>query len=185
MQKQIFQQFSELITSQKHEKALTLIEEALKSKTNNVDLIGLKGVALFHLRDLTCLQWMDKAVLLEPKNPFRYSSRAYIKDVLGATEDAVKDYITAIELDPLDHIAYNNLGLLEEKLGRKTKSQQHFNAADALAGIPQKPAYSFPHQLTDALLKPKTKWQNIFEIFSSVKGWSEFFTFVKGRLKKN
>lgn len=185
MQEQIFQQFSELIASQNEEKALILIEDSLKTDLQNADLIGLKGVALFHLRDLSCMQWLDKAVLMEPENPYRYSSRAYVKDALGDTEDAIKDYTIATKLDPLDMVAHNNLGLLEEKLGRKNQSLQHFTTADELAGVPPKPAYSFPHQITDDSLNPKSKLKNIFEIFSSAKGWSEFFTFVKGRFKKN
>jgi len=184
MQENIFDQFSKLIAIQSADKALLLVENALKTQPDNVDFIGLKGVALFHLQDLTCMQWLDKAVTLEPKNPYRYSSRAYVKDALGDTKAAIEDYTIAIELDPLDEVAHNNLGLLEEKMGHKTKSLQYFKTADDLAGVSQNPNYSFPTKHSNVLKKPKTKWKTIIEIFSSSKGWMEFFTFVKGRLKK-
>ncbi|MCE2777491.1 MAG: tetratricopeptide repeat protein [Algoriphagus sp.] len=51
---------------------------------------------------------------------------------------AIADYEKAIELDPEDAVAYNNLGLVEEKMGRKEKAQQNFTKADALSGYPPK-----------------------------------------------
>ena len=38
----------------------------------------------------------------------------------------------AIKLDPEDAVAYNNLGLLEEKLGYEEQAKRRFEIADAL-----------------------------------------------------
>ena len=38
-----------------------------------------------------------------------------------------------IEIDPEDAVAYNNLGMLEEKLGRNTKANTRFEKADEIS----------------------------------------------------
>jgi tetratricopeptide (TPR) repeat protein len=67
---------------------------------------------------------------------------------------AIADYEKAIELDPEDAIAYNNLGIVEEKLGRKEKAQQNFNKADALAGYPPKKETADLPEIGTAKSKP-------------------------------
>jgi tetratricopeptide (TPR) repeat protein len=98
------------------------------------DFIFEKGVILFHAgKKGLALMEMDKAVSLEPENPYRYAGRAYIKDGLGDIHGAIADYETAIRLDPEDSVSHNNLGLLQEKLGWKEKADRNFNRADSLA----------------------------------------------------
>lgn len=104
--------------------------------SNKADLQSEKGVTLFH-QQLTfeALQCMNTAVDLQPQNPYRYSSRAYIKDALKDLDGAIADYQKAIELDPEDAIALNNLGMLEEKKGNLKKAKQHFDKSDELEGV--------------------------------------------------
>ena len=78
---------------------------------------------------------MDYALGLEPNNPYRYSSRAYIKDWIGDIKGAIADYEVAVKLDPEDSIAYNNLGLLQEKLGYVDKAKSNYKRADQIAGV--------------------------------------------------
>jgi Flp pilus assembly protein TadD len=75
---------------------------------------------------------MDEAIRLQPLKSYRYSSRAYIRGHVGMVKKAIDDYRKAIELDPDDAIAHNNLGLLEEKLGYIEQSQRRFKLADEL-----------------------------------------------------
>jgi tetratricopeptide (TPR) repeat protein len=89
-------------------------------------------------RNEEAIEELDRAANLDPNNPYRYSSRAYLKDRIGDLAGAIADYEKAIELDPEDAVAYNNLGLVEEKMGRKEKAQQNFTKADALSGYPPK-----------------------------------------------
>ena len=84
---------------------------------------------------------MNKAQELEPRNPYRYSSRAYIKDAIGDLEGAIADYKKCIELDPQDAVAHNNLGMLEEKLGRKKKADNHFKKADEISKDEKSPFF--------------------------------------------
>ena len=84
---------------------------------------------------------MNKAQELEPRNPYRYSSRAYIKDAIGDLAGAIEDYKKCIELDPLDAVAHNNLGMLEEKFGRKQKAEKHFKKADEISKDEKSPFF--------------------------------------------
>ena len=91
------------------------------------------AVTQFHLKQLmNALANMNKAQELEPRNPYRYSSRAYIKDAIGDLAGAIEDY-KMHELDPQDAVAHNNLGMLEEKFGRKQKAEKHFKKADEIS----------------------------------------------------
>ena len=60
-----------------------------------------------------------------------------MKDRIKDYHGAIADYEQAIALDPEDAIAYNNKGLVEEKLGRMEKAKASFKRADALDGRPQ------------------------------------------------
>jgi len=98
------------------------------------DLYSERGVSYFHLKDyIAAVIDMDKAVELEPENPYRYSSRAYIKAYLDI-DGAIADYRKTIQLDPKDEIAYNNMGLLSENRGNFKQAKQSFKKSDELSG---------------------------------------------------
>ena len=107
---------------------------AIESEPGVADHHEQAGISFFHSGDKeNALFHYNKAQQLDPRNPFRYASRAYIRDSMGDTEGAIADYRIAIELDPEDAVAHNNLGLLEEKLGYKQASEMRFKRADELA----------------------------------------------------
>ena len=54
-----------------------------------------------------------------------------LRDIQGA----IADYEKAVELDPEDAITLNNLGLLEEQIGRMQSAKERFAAADAMDRI--------------------------------------------------
>lgn len=113
--------------------ALFSFEESLKEKMD-AQVLSDKGVCLFHLGQLLpALDCMNKAQQMEPNNPYRYSSRAYILERLGKVDKAIEDYEKCIALDPDDAVAHNNLGLLEQKQGRLEKAKQHAKKADGLS----------------------------------------------------
>jgi len=56
-----------------------------------------------------------------------------VKDRMGDIDGGIADYEIAVKLDPDDAIAYNNLGMLQEKLGYKKASERNFKKADTLA----------------------------------------------------
>ncbi|TAH22492.1 MAG: tetratricopeptide repeat protein [Cytophagales bacterium] len=118
----------------KYSEALINFDKALAENPYDASCMSDKAVALFHLdKKAESLALLDHAQKLEPANPYRYSSRAFVKDAMGDLQGAILDYQKAIELDPEDMVAYNNLGLIEEKLGYKEAAKKKFAEADALA----------------------------------------------------
>lgn len=106
----------------------------LKRLPDEATLLCDRGISHFKNKNIeAALKDMNKAVELEPDNPFRYSSRAYIRtrsDVNGA----MVDYEKAIELDPKDEISYNNLGLLQENAGRMKAAKKNFKKSNEAIG---------------------------------------------------
>lgn len=188
MEKAYFTQFSTLIGAQKYDEAFRFTNSLIAKDANNPDYLGLSAVAKFYIKDMTCLADLDKAISLEPDNAYRYSSRAYILDALGDTAGAVNDYLKAIELDPSDLVALNNLGILEEKLGRKQQAESRFNASDELLGLEKKEGrYHFPEKNLQSQLnelKGNSRWSVMKNVFTSRKGLEDFFRFISSKFVK-
>jgi Flp pilus assembly protein TadD len=180
--------------SGKFDEAIYWFTMAVSIDQNDADLFSERGVAHFHLGKLNeALADMNRARDIEPNNPYRYASRAYIRDAMGDVEGAVKDYQQAIFLDPDDAVAHNNLGMLEEKLGRHSKAKALYALADQLAGDDRGIQTS---HATEALEQPKniqsainrerssqTLWTEIRNVFSSKKAFTDFITFVRNGFK--
>lgn len=174
--------------------ALKLLNDLIHEFPNNAEYTSERGVVYFHLKNKKmALADMDKAVELEPKKSYRYSSRAYIKGGFGKTEEAIEDYRIAIELDPDDAIAYNNLGLLQEQLGYKDKAKLSFKNADKLAGInrgreelgiegEEIPTRNIQKEIEEEREKT-TLWSTIKSL-NSKEGKESFVRFVKSGFKK-
>lgn len=119
-----------------YDKSLTDLENVVNLLPNDATMISERGVTKFHLKDLKgALNDLDLAQELEPENPYRYSSRAYIRGAVKDVVGAIEDYQKSLVLFPDDPIALNNLGLLEEQLGRTQAAQMNFDEADKLSGI--------------------------------------------------
>jgi tetratricopeptide (TPR) repeat protein len=161
-----------------------------------------RGVVLHLLgRNEEALTELDRAANLDPKNPYRYSSRVYLKDRIGDFLGAIADYEKAIELDPEDAVAFNNLGLVEEKLGRKEKAKDYFEKADSLSGYPPKKEMEVtpsvtpnqteipkPTRSTTQVSKPKLTAGHFLEvvqgIFTKSEVRKEFISYIKGVFSK-
>ena len=100
------------------------------------NLLHDRAVCLFQLgRKTESLDLLNRAAALEPDNPYRYASRAWIRAAMKDVDGAIEDYRKALELDPDDAITLNNLGLLEEQYGMRKVAQERFRRADTLSGI--------------------------------------------------
>jgi tetratricopeptide (TPR) repeat protein len=108
----------------------------------------------------------------------------------------------AIRLDPEDLVAYNNLGLVYEKLGYKEKSKRSFEKADQKLSNGTKPntdeAAGFPEikkrsSIAKDAVSNKAKFkatgrslnymQTLKNVFSTKTGFADFISFLKGKPK--
>ena len=170
--------------------ALSEFDTLLSKGVRDGDLLHDRAVCIFQLgRKKEALQQLDEAVALEPDNPYRYSSRAWIRAALKDVDGAIEDYRKALELDPDDAITLNNLGLLEEQYGMRKSAQERFRRADTLMGIlkdagvdPPEPQGS-PSPSLDAKRKedpPKNSlWREMGAVFTNSSRRKEFLTFIR------
>lgn len=189
------------IDAQKYDKALSAFNEALKKAPNHPDILSHRGVCYLHLNQKkNCLDDLNLSLQLQPDYSYRYASLAYAKDYFGDIDGAIAAYEKAIELDPEDAIAYNNLGLLQEKKGYQQKAQRQFEKADKLAKIerkfmdrldkdeirdaspaPGKGETLQPKKLTpDKVLSRKEVYRSLFK---DGKTFKEFIVFIKQGFK--
>lgn len=168
-------------------KALQDYDEAL-NLTQNAQLYYERGLVRFFLKQAkSSLADFDRAAALEPHNPFRYSSRAYVKAAWGMLPEAVSDYEQAIALDPEDAVAYNNMGLLQEQMGYMEAAKKSFKTADELvdgvAFTPKSSTSQAEMLPTEAIQKSPTLWSIMRQTLSSRQGWKEFSRFWMERVK--
>lgn len=191
------------IDAQKYDKALKAFNEALKKAPNHPDILSHRGVCYLHLNQKkNCLDDMLLSLKLQPDYSYRYASLAYVKDYFGDIDGAIEAYEKAVQLDPDDAVAHNNLGLLLEKKGYQQKAMRQFERADKLANIEQKfmnrldelegnEVYEAPHPPAGETLQPKkleadkvvTRKQVYRSIFTDGKTFKEFILFIKSGFK--
>ena len=95
------------------------------------DFLNDRAVALFHNeRWDEGVRLLDAAIQLQPNYGYRYAARGWMKQARKDIHGAIADYQKALELDPEDAITLNNLGLLEEQMGRMQSAKRRFAAAD-------------------------------------------------------
>ena len=168
---------------------------ALEKDPGNPEILYQRGMCYFHLKKKSlALLDLDAAVDAQSNYGFRYSSRAFMRDSFGDVIGAINDYKEAIKLDPEDAVSYNNLGVLEDKMGRRTISQGHYDKADSLLGVSgnermkemtekgttinyDRPNNSLP---TPSLpLEESSLWKEIVKVFTDKKTFKEFVKFIK------
>ena len=108
-------------------------DKAISINPQNPDLFSDRAI-VYHLmnRGEDAMKDMDLSVSMDPENAFRYSCRAYMREILDDTKGAMDDYNKAILLDPDDEVSLNNLGLLQEKLGKMKEANKSFKSSDEI-----------------------------------------------------
>lgn len=162
-----------------------------------------RSICLFHLGNKSeALAGLDAALALDPNYSYRYASRGWMRNATGDIHGAIEDYRKAIELDPEDAIAHNNLGLLEEQLGYRSQAKERFAIADELSGILSdrgigvRPDESEPMKMNSVeasqpedMPPPQTrqklsKWSSfVWETLFTKKGRQEFLDFIRNGFK--
>lgn len=179
-----------LMKLEKYTLAMIDLNQVVDKEPNNATFICERALVKYFTGDgKGAMKDLDLAVKLDPDYGYRYAIRGFIKDKLGDTEGGIKDYYKAVELDPEDAVAFNNLGLLEEKLGYMQHAQKNFKVADKLA-IKQQTASQFTATTFEELFtepiqeeEKEATWRDytkvITSVFTSKKGLSEFWGFIK------
>ena len=173
--------------------AETQFSALLEERESDGHLIHDRAVCIFQLgRTKEALQEFARAVDLDPDNPYRYSSRAWIRAAMKDVDGAIEDYKKALDLDPDDAIALNNLGLLEEQYGMRKSAQERFRKADTLmeilkdAGVD--PAQSEASSNTSTSEKDNAEnaassstniWREMRAVFTDRSRRKEFITFIR------
>jgi tetratricopeptide (TPR) repeat protein len=181
--------------------ALVGFDEAERVNTDwglDPDFLNDRAVALFHNdRAHESIALLDKAINLQPQYGYRYAARGWMKQALRDIQGAIADYEKAIELDPEDAITLNNLGLLEEQIGRMQSAKERFAAADAMDRIldetaiskestskaertttPQAPAPAPPPTPVAS-----TPWTEVTRALFTQAGRKEFLEFIRNGFK--
>jgi tetratricopeptide (TPR) repeat protein len=183
-----------LMLEKDYQQALKIFDDLIYLFPNEANLLSDRGVIFIHLnKKEEALKDFDQAVFLEDSYGYRYASRAYARDFFGDTEAAIFDYEKAIKLDPEDAVSYNNIGLLQEKLGYQQKAQKNFEVADAISKtheeilIPPPPVSEneMPKVQEETSIKNKSFFSEFLKVFKSKKQFREFIGFIKkgGKLK--
>lgn len=147
-------------------------------------LLCERAISLFKNQQIDlALNDLNKAVELDTNNPFRYTSRAFIRAYVDI-DGAIEDYQKAIELDPDDEIAYNNLGLLQEQKGNFKEAKKSFNESNKIIGYdPAKRQEEQDDNNLDSMTKDEktylNSWELIKGIFTSKEIRKEYFLFLK------
>ena len=159
-------------------------------EAENPDAVHDWAICCFYLDQIPkALDLLDRAVILQPDYGYRYASRAWMRAAAKQYEGAMADYRRAIELDPEDAVAQNNLGLLEEQAGYRQQAQERFRVADELQGIflqnglePERPEAA-PPQAQPEPEPEKTLRQWMRWAVTTTEGRSAFIQFIKNGLK--
>ena len=162
------------------------------------DFLNDRAVALFHNdRAHESIALLDKAINLQPQYGYRYAARGWMKQALRDIQGAIADYEKAVELDPEDAITLNNLGLLEEQIGRMQSAKERFAAADAMDRILDESAISkesasaaarspkpqAPEPAPAPSQAPSTPWAEVTRALFTRTGRKEFLEFIRNGFK--
>jgi len=178
------------------EKAIELYSKALIESPNDCNILSDRGVAYLHLNNQElCLKDLDLAAQIQPEYAYRYACRAYAKRRFGDLEGAVIDYEKAVNLDPEDSLAHNNLGLILEERGYQKKAEERFARADKLTkmenelldvidDLDESPLPKVnPIQPKEKKERVPSKTEEFKKVFTSKNQFKEFIQFIKNGFK--
>ncbi|MBL4653907.1 MAG: tetratricopeptide repeat protein [Flavobacteriales bacterium] len=101
-----FDQGIQLLKSEQFEEAIVVFSILINKDVANAKFYCERGVTYMHLKRFDkAISDMDKAAELEPKNGYRFASRAFVKGAAGDVTGGIKDYEKAVELNPEDDIS--------------------------------------------------------------------------------
>jgi len=159
------------------------------------DFLNDRAVALFHNQRMEeGLKLLDAAIEQQPEYGYRYAARGWMRQAMKDIQGAISDYEKAIELDPEDAITLNNLGLLEEQLGRMISAKERFRMADELDRVLEEreiPKSKTTENLSSERLTATSNgqhtgvWSEVYHALFTSQGRKEFLDFLRNGFKLN
>lgn len=176
-----------------HFGAIELFTLVLNEDPEDANALSQRAVAYLNLeRYDESMADMNAAIKYDPDYSYRYQCRGYLKARLNDPEGAIADYQKAVDLDPEDSIALNNLALAQEQMGWAGKAQQNFDKSDLIAGIKTAKERS-ETRLKEAEKKkeemPETKATEVDKaaiaksVFTKKNSFNEFIRFIRNGFK--
>lgn len=139
-----------------------LYQHVLKSQPNNADAWHFLGLLSHQVgKNDVAEQLISKAISFNP-NSVAYSNLGLVLGVQGKLEESVKNYQTAIALQPNYAEAYNNLGSVYGKQGKLALAIESYQQAIVL-----KPNYSEAHNNLGVTFKNQHKLNEALECFQN------------------
>lgn len=92
------------------------------------------GLICMELEDYNeALHYLEKAIALRPDDPEHYLHRSKVFEQSGRIENAEKDFIKALSLDPYHPMAQQYMGTLANASGDKLRAERYYSQAIAEA----------------------------------------------------
>ncbi|MBK9192009.1 MAG: tetratricopeptide repeat protein [Crocinitomicaceae bacterium] len=170
---------------------------AINENPADVESYAERAVAYIHVEkhELSMFD-MNRCIELEPGNSYRYSCRAFLKSKMGDVDGAIADYEIAVQLDPDDAIAYNNLGLAQESKGYQKKAEKSFSRSNEIIGYnPKRFDEGFKIDETkseqiksetipaSAATKEESKKAHAKKALTTKEGFKDFMRFIRNGFK--
>jgi len=182
-----------------HLEAIRIFTEVLETNPTDANALSQRGIAYLNIEKLELsLADMDAAVEHDSEYSFRYQSRGYLKARMKNYDGALADYQKAVELDPDDAIAHNNLALMQEQMGWAKKAKMNFDKSDRLSGVKtaeeraqdrrnQAEKESKAPEPNVEVAAPESKGKIAKDVFTRKETFQEFIKFIKNgfRIKKD
>tara|TARA_B110000037_G_scaffold188288_1_gene219603 strand:+ start:122554 stop:123159 length:606 start_codon:yes stop_codon:yes gene_type:complete len=180
-----------------HLAAIELFSLVLKEDSKDANALSQRAVCYLNIQDhKNSLKDINAAIAVDPTYGYYYQCRGYIKANVKDQEGAILDYGKAVELDPQDSIAYNNLALAQEQMGWAKQAESNFNKSDKIAGIKTaeersneriSEAEENSNDKKKAAVDPESKAEIAKSVFTKKNSFKEFLGFIGNgfKLKKD
>ncbi|MEG6615587.1 tetratricopeptide repeat protein [Peptococcaceae bacterium 1198_IL3148] len=110
-----------------YNKSLNMLEQAQQMGYSSLELLGLKGYALFHLhRHEEAVTCFELARQMAPEDSAILGNLGSCYQELGKYNEAVECYKIAIGVTPQVAILYNNMAICLEKLDNDLQAQEYY-----------------------------------------------------------
>lgn len=140
---QPYPEIARLLEYNHYKEADEKLKELLNQKPKDPSLLALKAVSQAKQYQLEPAQFeLDKLLKSAPNNPIVHYAQGYvflqrqtasdvdyIKTTRGLTNTAIKEFVTAVNLDKNYYQAYNMMGIATLKLGNKQDAMDLFKTA--------------------------------------------------------